>query len=371
MVYKKYLLSEDNPLGKISHYFVRREYQGRGISHFHMTIWVDNAPTIGKDSDEDVAAFVQKFCTCQLPSSDNILCKYVKECQTHSCNPYCTRRVGKYGNHSTCRFKFPRPECAEFKLHGVAEATAARRSTRRTRLYELPRSSDEVCINDYNPGLLYIRKSNMDIQFIKEESCCVAHYIVKYQTKTEKSNIDMDFQTSIRSTTSTLYSLALRGISKREVGSIEAADANFAFFIAKTDRDTHIKWVNTSLDKKRRLKPKSFLQENPDSTDIFFPDDVNSRYSNRPDSMEDVCLYDYISNYDNVPLIQKQNPNVIPLKNDAGFIKCRSNPTLISHMRYDKLTKPEDYYRNLLLLFKPWREKIEVLVPYQLVMDRL
>ena len=81
--------------------------------------------------------------------------------------------------------------------------------------------------------------------------------------------------------------------------------------------------------------------------------------------MEYACLYDYISNYDNVPLIKKQNPDVIPLKNHAGFIKRRSNPSLISHMQYDKLTKPEDYYRNLLLLFKPWREKIEVLVPYQ------
>ena len=33
-------------------------------------------------------------------------------------------------------------------------------------------------------------------------------------------------------------------------------------------------------------------------------------------------------------------------------------------MRYDKLTQAENYYRNLLLLFKPWRNKIEVLVPF-------
>ena len=207
-------------------------------------------------------------------------------------------------------------------------------------------------------------KSNMDIQYIKEESCSVGHYIGKYATKPEKSNLDIDFQTSVNSTRSKLFSLAIKGISKREVGSIEAADSNLGLWLTKIDPHTHIKWVNTCPDKKQRIKPIKFLQDNPDSTEYFYPDDVNNRYNNRPETMNDVNLFDYISLYDNVPVDRINNPDVIKLENDAGHIRKRSKPALISHMRYDKMLQPENYYRNLLLLFKPWRKREDVLQSY-------
>ena len=33
-----FILSPDNPIGKVSHYFCRREYQGRGLQHFHFAL---------------------------------------------------------------------------------------------------------------------------------------------------------------------------------------------------------------------------------------------------------------------------------------------------------------------------------------------
>ena len=77
--------------------------------------------------------------------------------------------------------------------------------------------------------------------------------------------------------------------------------------------------------------------------------------------MEGVCLYEYMSMYDNVPRDRQSASYVIQLDNNAGFIKKRNSPALISHMRYDKLTRPEEYHRNLLLLFKPWRQPSDVL----------
>ena len=53
----KFLTSADNPLGKINHHFIRREYQGRGVSHFHCLLWVEDSPTIGVDSEEKIAQF--------------------------------------------------------------------------------------------------------------------------------------------------------------------------------------------------------------------------------------------------------------------------------------------------------------------------
>ena len=104
----------------------------------------------------------------------------------------------------------------------------------------------------------------------------------------------MDFQSSIKSTCSKLFSLAMKGVAKREVGSLEAVDALLNLWLTKTDSLTTIKWVNTDPDKKKRLKSKAYLDCNPESTDIFCLDDVNSRYPERPDSMEDTCLFDFI-----------------------------------------------------------------------------
>ena len=52
----------------------------------------------------------------------------------------------------------------------------------------------------------------------------------------------------------------------------------------------------------RRLKNHSKLvnlaEKSPDSEDIFMEDIVSCNYSNRPDDLEDLCLHDFVANYD-------------------------------------------------------------------------
>ena len=52
----------------------------------------------------------------------------------------------------------------------------------------------------------------------------------------------------------------------------------------------------------RRLKDHRVLQDmakaNPDSDDIFEGNLLENVYTERPDAMEDVCLYDFVSKYD-------------------------------------------------------------------------
>ena len=45
-------LTSTDVLGEITHYFWRREYQGRGMQHFHLQIWVKGAPIIGVNRDD-------------------------------------------------------------------------------------------------------------------------------------------------------------------------------------------------------------------------------------------------------------------------------------------------------------------------------
>ena len=359
----KFITSKSNPLGEVSHYAIRREYQGRLVSHFHCMLWVDAAPTIGINSDEEIANYIQAHCTCELPPVGSKLHEIVKNVQVHRCNEYCTRTYQIKNNRQTkcCRFKFPRQERDTFLLNDLAASAAAKKTHSKIRLYELPRTKHESNINDYNPILLYMWWSNMDLQFIKEPTCTVSHYIGKYAFKTEETNLNADFLKSTKNPRSTLWSIGLKGLAGREVGTIEAADTLLGHFLVKTDPSTIIRFVDTSLHKFRKLKTKQELlsMESSNSTDIFVPNNIDDRYPNRPDEMEDCNLFDYIANYDYKGL-QKTSPNCIELKNGMGYICKRSTPTLISHRKPNKFNNKEEYYRNLLLLFKAYRNPIDV-----------
>jgi len=50
-----FISSDDGPIGKVVHYAWRREYQTRGLQHFHIVIWVDQALLLGESTNEQVA----------------------------------------------------------------------------------------------------------------------------------------------------------------------------------------------------------------------------------------------------------------------------------------------------------------------------
>merc|ERR1711974_110054 len=77
----KFMLSNDNPIGEIDHYFIRREYQGRGIPHFHCIIWIKDSPVIGENDDSEIAEFIGKYVTCEVPSRNSHIHDVVKLCQ--------------------------------------------------------------------------------------------------------------------------------------------------------------------------------------------------------------------------------------------------------------------------------------------------
>ena len=123
-----FILSPDNPIGKVSHYFCRREYQGQGLQHFHFAIWVENAPIIGENSNEEVVQFIAKYITCKIPVSP-ILYDRVTKYQQHHCNRYCLRsKKSKHGIRKVCRFGFPRPQTDKIYLCSVVEAAVPNNS---------------------------------------------------------------------------------------------------------------------------------------------------------------------------------------------------------------------------------------------------
>ena len=100
---RQFLLGDAKPLGKISDWFYRIEYQQRGSPHIHMLIWLESAPKFGEDSDQDVTSFIDKIITCQKPSSDAQLLKLVNR-QIHRHSHTCKK------SRSECRFNYPQPQ---------------------------------------------------------------------------------------------------------------------------------------------------------------------------------------------------------------------------------------------------------------------
>ena len=280
-------------LGPVAHHFYKKEYQARGAPHYHILLWIEGAPMAGKDEPQEVLRWIQNRITCRIPEEDSNpeLHQLVAKYQRHKCSGYCQRRKKVKGTYITyCRFGFPRAACESATLKTMEECVKGSQR----QVYKLPRSPEEIRINNYNPLLLMLWKANMDIQFIAESTLAIAQYVTGYVTKAEKSNMQDLWQevSSHQSIYSKLWSFGVRSLRSRECGLYEASDLLLGDHLC--GKSQTIKWVDVSQphNRKRRLRDHSKLveiqQRNPNSTNIFEDNLVDTFYPERPDEMEDV-----------------------------------------------------------------------------------
>lgn len=85
---KDVIMSPAQPIGKIKDYFYRVEFQQRGSPHVHCLFWVENAPKLNEDNEDNdalVAAFIDDYITCETPGDDDAeLYETVNSVQKHS-----------------------------------------------------------------------------------------------------------------------------------------------------------------------------------------------------------------------------------------------------------------------------------------------
>jgi len=99
------LKSEHKPLGKLTDYFYRVEFQQRGSPHIHMLVWIENAPKFGVNSNEEISLYVNQFFHC---CSKNDALGSLNELQFHKHSRTCRKRDDKL-----CRFGYPLPPLPE------------------------------------------------------------------------------------------------------------------------------------------------------------------------------------------------------------------------------------------------------------------
>ena len=103
--FSEYLLSDAHPLGHITDYVIKIEFQMRGSPHVHCLLWVKDAPKIDKDPDDIVCTFINKYITAVIPpiapENENTI-KLTENPQKHIHSDYCHRK-------KSCHFGFPKP----------------------------------------------------------------------------------------------------------------------------------------------------------------------------------------------------------------------------------------------------------------------
>ena len=346
-------------LGVVDHFYWKKEYQNRGAPHYHVLLWIRDAPVIDRDEPEKVLDFIQERITCSIPEEKGSpeLHRLVTRYQLHKCSKYCKRRkrCGKTSFVTRCKFGFSRPVSDTAQLNPVQESLKSR-----NRIYNLARTEDEIRVNDYNPLLLMLWKANIDIQFIAEASLALAHYVSGYVTKAERSNMQEIWQeiSDSKSIYHRLFSFGVKSLRFRESGLYEASDLLLGDHL--TEKSCTVKWVDVAMPHKRsrRLKNHKVLQKmaecNPNDKAIFEDNVVDTFYPQRPAKLEHVCLYDFIAQYE-FQGIDDQGQRVY---------KKLGKPKLPNHKIFDPEieSQREDYYYSLVLLFCPFRDESSLIL---------
>ena len=263
----------------------------------------------------------------------------------------------------------------------------------------LRRKVKEMRINPFNENILLAWKANLDIQIVLEPYGC-ASYIVGYISKSQRG---MSAQLDAAAKEARRGNLDLKK-QVRHIGNVfsncvkvsaqEAVYLDLQIPLTKCTRD--IVFINTSIPEERifLLKPKAVLDELPaESTDVE-SENVIQRYSKRPKQLGRLCLADYVSKVDvTYPKGNKFSSKVDDTNDDDSFVnssgdesddsfddnnsqssdllfeakngtkyKKRKVPRIIRYVRYNRKRDPENYFREQLMLFVPWRNEQKDLI---------
>ena len=145
-------------------------------------------------------------------------------------------------------------------------------------------------------------------------------------------------------------------------------------------------FVNTSPpgDRVELLKPMDEIQEMEDACDEIHSGGILKRYAERPASLQNATLADWAAWYDSSKHFKKKtkitqidldnfpteslideetndddvcDDNITDKSQAKGGIKKRTNSRVIRSVWFNREAQPEKHYRELLMLFTPWRNE--------------
>ena len=405
---KQILMKPPYPLGKVTQYFYRVEFQHRGSPHIHMLVYCEDCPRYKKNtSNSELIAYLDKYVTCSKKPGQPT--ESFVHLQTHKHSGTC-RKMGK----SICRFGFPIPpvkksiilrpnknktdeEKRKYKeiqkyldSDSITETTTIdemlttfnltynqyililRSVFSHDKVY-LQRKPCEGRVNMYMRNLLHVWQANMDCQLCIDANS-VVNYIVNYINKESRGlslNLDKvakECEANNKSVKDTIKALGNVFVNTSEISVQECIYVLLG--IPLTYFSIDVIHVPTFPKNKRTkvVKSKKKLSElSENSTDIYIEDKFE-QYSNRPKYFENWCMADYLTK------VQRQKRSKSSLsKEPTGHFLNRLGRETYNTRTYSykthrqkvlsyvcpKLQKDrETYYRIQLLLYHPWRQEI-------------
>ncbi|XP_061190194.1 uncharacterized protein LOC133198057 [Saccostrea echinata] len=413
-----FLKSPHNPLGVVTDVFRRVEFQNRGSPHIHMLVWTSDAPKHKENSNEEIEAYVDEYVTCGL-QENNPQMKQLVELQVHKHSKTCKKggkSVCRFGfplpplpktmllepldadiEHYRKIYSDIQKKMNDYKdgcsldydsfLETVVEMCedeyikCIRASLKGPKMF-LKRSPSEMRVNYYNPLVLKAWNANLDIQFVLDPYAC-ATYIVAYISKSQRGISAMLDKASQEAAEGNMdLKRQVRHIGNKFLNFVEVSAQEASYLILQmplTQASREVVFINTSPPEDRvfLLKHQDELNELPkDSTDIK-ADGMIQRYARRPKQLENWCLADVVSvvsfpkemHKDVQEEVNDDNPEensqetfftdqdvLVHLKNGVK-IRRRKNKRVIRYVGYSQKTNSEQYYRERILLFLPWRNE--------------
>ena len=429
-----FLKSNANPIGCITEYVIRIEFQARGSPHAHTLFWIKDAPKLGFSDDRDVKSFIDNYVSCSLPESDKQLRDLVESLQVHRHSQSCRRKAG-------CRFKYPKPpspctlishepqdNCqqqidfavkiltvvkqvlqnkdlpVDVTLDDVLAATHVTLEDYTKALYIsksgesiiLKRDPTEQNVNCYSPTVLKTWLANMDIQYVINAYACVM-YIASYILKAEKGMGELLKQAAKElqqgNTRQQLSKLGSVFLTNREVSAQEAVYRVLSMSLRKCSRTTI--FINTDHKDSRDslLLPFTQLQKINDDDENVYCKNIIDRYAARPQNLEDMSLAEFAANYTykretthDVTQCENdmsegsdtelQGDNEVPQENSIilqkglGYMRKRRKQAIIRWHNFNLEKEPEKHFRSCIMLFMPWREEDKLYGNYISYTDR-
>ena len=275
----------------------------------------------------------------------------------------------------------------------------------------LKRKPIENRINPYMKNLIGVWKANHDIQFVLDAYAC-AMYIVSYINKSAKGMSTLmteackEAKKGNKSVKESVRHIGNKFLNAVEVSAQEAAYLILQLNMSRKSRKCEFVSTNPQSERTFLLKTKKELETLPkDSTEIE-ADNVIKRYTRRHEALEHYCLADFISKVVSVKKISRkerscdssQDDNLLneednenenaenilcqedaPSTSKVRFsvvngnfkIVLRAKPKILRYVNYNKKADSENYHREQLMLFYPWRnEESDLLNGHKTYQDR-
>ncbi|XP_033759145.1 uncharacterized protein LOC117341405 [Pecten maximus] len=241
------------------------------------------------------------------------------------------------------------------------------------------RNPDEMRVNYYNPAVLKAWHANLDIQFVLDPYAC-ATYIVSYISKSQRgisALLEKASQEAIEGNMD--LRRQVRHIGNKFLNFVEVSAQEASYLILQmplTQASRDVVFINTSPPDERvfLLKSQEDLESLPENSTDIKADNMITRYAKRPKQLQNWCLADVVSELEvtfpkEAQKSEEQNEDdvsedenfsnqdvLVHLKNGIK-IRRRKNKRVIRYVGYSKKTNSEQYYRERILLFLPWRNE--------------